>query len=368
MLWRGIVLKILFIAPLSLTDFGLGGVLVKNWIIRDFLSKKDVVLETIDAAHWKTKRMITFWYFVKGFFSLWIKGSEAVILLSAADRGALTFLRAFQFLHLKTKVFYLVAGGKIPDEVKKRPLLLEILRQCQGIYVESREMERKMLAFGLDQTKWLPNPRVVSNWNYPERFLSGEAVRMCFVSRVCREKGVEIAIDIVEKLNKSSPGTKFCLDIYGPIQREYEDIFRNEVIGHDDVVYKGILDLSQREGYVTLGRYNLMLFPTFWEGEGYPGIVIESFIAGLPVYATDWAYNSELVVDGETGRLFPLDNLDICVQKILRDVESPGTLSHMRECCLRAAKEFDASRVFDVLLEDMMRCLSSELSHPRSAG
>ena len=30
-----------------------------------------------------------------------------------------------------------------------------------------------------------------------------------------------------------------------------------------------------------------MLFPTYWHGEGFPGIVIDAFVAGLLVVATD---------------------------------------------------------------------------------
>jgi len=44
-----------------------------------------------------------------------------------------------------------------------------------------------------------------------------------------------------------------------------------------------------------------MLFPTFWVGEGFPGIIIDAYIAGLPIIASDWNLNGEIIDEKETG-------------------------------------------------------------------
>lgn len=49
-----------------------------------------------------------------------------------------------------------------------------------------------------------------------------------------------------------------------------------------------------------------MLFPTYYHGEGFPGNVIDAYNSGLPVIATDWLYNKEVVLDGKTGLLVPV--------------------------------------------------------------
>lgn len=50
-----------------------------------------------------------------------------------------------------------------------------------------------------------------------------------------------------------------------------------------------------------LKNYDALLFPTYYEGEGFAGTIIDAFAAGLPVIASDWKYNSEIIKQGITG-------------------------------------------------------------------
>jgi glycosyltransferase involved in cell wall biosynthesis len=51
---------------------------------------------------------------------------------------------------------------------------------------------------------------------------------------------------------------------------------------------------------------NLFLFPS--RHEGMPNAVLEAMASGLPVVATNIAGNEELVVNGETGALVPVED------------------------------------------------------------
>ena len=51
---------------------------------------------------------------------------------------------------------------------------------------------------------------------------------------------------------------------------------------------------------------NLFLFPS--RHEGMPNAVLEAMASGLPVIATRIAGNEELVVDGQTGILVPVED------------------------------------------------------------
>ena len=78
---------------------------------------------------------------------------------------------------------------------------------------------------------------------------------------------------------------------------------------------------------------NVFLFPSM--DEGMPNAVLEAMASGLPVVATKIAGNEELVVDGETGRLVPTDDVESLresLRPLLVDVQ-------MREQMGRAARQ-----------------------------
>jgi glycosyltransferase involved in cell wall biosynthesis len=53
-----------------------------------------------------------------------------------------------------------------------------------------------------------------------------------------------------------------------------------------------------------------MLFPTFHPTEGFAGIIIDAFIASLPVLASDWAHNTEVITDGKQGIIYPVHSVE----------------------------------------------------------
>ena len=44
-----------------------------------------------------------------------------------------------------------------------------------------------------------------------------------------------------------------------------------------------------------LKKYFALLFPTYFHGEGFAGCLIDAFFAGIPVIATDWLYNKDII-------------------------------------------------------------------------
>jgi glycosyltransferase involved in cell wall biosynthesis len=48
-----------------------------------------------------------------------------------------------------------------------------------------------------------------------------------------------------------------------------------------------------------------MLFPTYWQGEGFPGAIIDAFVSGVPVIASDWNMNREIIIHEKNGLLVP---------------------------------------------------------------
>jgi glycosyltransferase involved in cell wall biosynthesis len=74
---------------------------------------------------------------------------------------------------------------------------------------------------------------------------------------------------------------------------------------------------------------DIYLSTSLWEGLPYS--LIEAAACGLPIIASDVIGNNEVVIDGENGYLFNLNEPEIAVEKILELVNSEKQIKILRE-------------------------------------
>jgi len=72
------------------------------------------------------------------------------------------------------------------------------------------------------------------------------------------------------------------IDVYGPILENIEVLNYKGVLFGDEVIKK-------------LQEYDVLVLPTFWETEGYPGIILEAFSLSKPVISTNFRAIPEFV-------------------------------------------------------------------------
>ena len=111
--------------------------------------------------------------------------------------------------------------------------------------------------------------------------------------------------------------------------------------------YKGFLNLKDENNYCILSDYDAMLFPTMHPTEGFPGVIADAAISGLPVIASNWNYAEELIGDGVCGLLFPVGNDDALYEKMLLTIEHRDTLERMRKNCVEKAKQYNMDKVLN---------------------
>lgn len=157
-----------------------------------------------------------------------------------------------------------------------------------------------------NEVKWFPNYRRIPHDLVQNK--SKAAKRFVYVGEVSREKGIYILLDAVAPFADSN----FTLSIYG---RDKMDII-NEIFDLPHVYYHGVLDNDKVIGKLT--EYDVLILPSF--REGYPGIIIESFIAGIPVIASALPAIEELITNRKNGLLFRVGDvkeLQNCISELL---------------------------------------------------
>lgn len=328
------------------------GQTVKTKIVASELERRfgcNQVMKIDTHGGWKSLLRLPFWTFSA------LRNARNVVILPAQN-GLRTIVPLLSFWNLffRRRLHYAVVGGWLAPFLTKRKLLKKQLSRFAGIYVETGTMRSMLEAMGLRNAVVMPNCKDLTVLEEDALAVSDEEpYRLCTFSRVMREKGIEDAVAAVTAVNALAGRTVYTLDIYGQVdeaQREWFDHLQKGFLG--DIRYGGVIPF--RRSVETLNGYFALLFPTYYDGEGFAGTVIDAFFAGVPVVASDWKYNPELIREGETGRLFPARDIAALTQ-ILREIGTDAEAwNRLKGNCLAEAKKYGVSEVIGILAENLV--------------
>lgn len=276
---------------------------------------------------------------------------KIIIILSKNGRRFL-----FPLMYLLTKsfhkeVYHCVIGGKFSKEISDRKYL-KYINSFVVNWVESDKMRSALSSSGVVNAEVLPNFKEFSSET--PRELNEDVLlsplRFCMFSRVMKEKGIEDAIAAVTQINSMKP--QIALDIYGPVQEGYEDEFFALINESDGLIsYCGCVQPGK--SIQVLNNYFMLLFPTYWRGEGIPGTIIDALTAGLPVIARKWTYCDEMLIDGITGYCYPFDQPELLTSVIEKAIENKNQVYAMRPNCVRLSSQYSAKNAIGIVLEKL---------------
>jgi len=155
--------------------------------------------------------------------------------------------------------------------------------------------------------------------------------RFIYIGLICKEKGVEHILRFQQE-----HGNDYRIDLYGPI---LDPQFQNIASSPN---YKGVI--APDDVINVLANYDVLLLPTFYPGEGYPGVIIEANSVGLPVISTHWLAIPELVIDGKTGLLVTPDNYPELARAILR--VDDRMFQHLSNAARQWSRRFESNKVY----------------------
>jgi len=207
---------------------------------------------------------------------------------------------------LKIKIIYIVVGGWLYEYLQNKSLHRLLLKRLELILPETKSLSNNLSKYyGFKNVKLFPNFRI---HNYkPIIKNTGHLFRIVFMARITKLKGIDLIFKLAKYLESKYPYKENVLiNFFGPISKEDKEYFYQQVNSYSIIEYKGIL--QPLEIHAKLNEYDLMVFPTRYPGEGAPGTIIDAYIAGIPVVASNWKYISEFVEVGKTGFLFNPDN------------------------------------------------------------
>jgi glycosyltransferase involved in cell wall biosynthesis len=270
----------------------------------------------------------------------WYLPWASILTFQTSLRGAITF---GPVMHIVSRVFrrrwiFRGFGGDIDTwhrhatGLRKRVFDLTVLR-ADVLLVERKASAQYFQTQSKRSVHWYPNSR---RWHSmaPSTAPRGRTGRrFVFVGHVKPAKGVGEIIAAAKLLSSTS----LTVDVYGPLQEGISESWFTD----SPVPYCGLI--AKEDVIQTLTRYDALLLPTYAQIEGYPGVILEAYCAGIPVISTNWGGIPEIVTN-ETGILVEPRDVAGLAHAMQTLIDSDQVLSTLRAGARSKATEFDADR------------------------
>lgn len=262
-----------------------GGVTIKNIVLKTFFSEqyKTVVLKP------RVAQIIIL-------YMKYLFGTKIVLSISVSSLIKMTkIMRVLNPSNLNNLTAF-IPGGSI-SAITNHSKNIKLLSKLNQLIVQSERLEEQLKEVEIQNVTTIPNLRL--SHGYKPDFQSNPNIKCIFMSRVDPTKGINIVLEAFNQLDKN-----YTLDIFGPISSTYNNEFEDHLKKtNDNISYKGIFKKQGSELFKLLNKYDFLLLPTTYSGEGIPGIIIEAKFSGLPSIVSNFRFNKELIDHGIDGFL-----------------------------------------------------------------
>lgn len=315
-----------------------GETMKNQLLLRRFRALFDKTI-VVDTYHWRKRP----WVIIQLFFVLLFHQRAKVVL--SASQNVKYLLKFLYYFPIHNNVYCWVVGGSHAQLIRDGVYKLEYFKRIKKIIVQGKSMVEELNQMGLFNVVHVPNSKPIIFTPSIETKKVYDPFKFVYLSRIHPDKGIAEIIESCSNLEKEGYKGRFIIDFYGSFDTDYEKKFKSLISNYSCISYKGYLNLMTEEGYSNLSSYNVMLFPTYWDGEGFPGVVLDANIAGVPIIATDWNLNSEVVKNGETGVIIPIKDTKALSSEMANFIDGKYNMERMVSNCIEYVKQFDYKRV-----------------------
>lgn len=187
-------------------------------------------------------------------------------------------------------------------------------------------------------------------------------LRLASLGQVREDKGIFVLLESLRDPRILAKSNVQC-DIYGPLFQSISERFEEELSRTPNAHYCGIVNAE--EAVATLANYDALIFPTFYKGEGHPGVIMEAMMAGIPVITTSFRSIPELIHNGENGLLVPAHDAKRLADAIeMVDLDRP-LLKAMGQRNWEKRTTYDVREVVPLILQKIGISVAAQDKHKR---
>lgn len=335
--------KLIFVGGIALGEVPTNGETAKNQVMLQRFQELFDKVYVIDSFHWRRNPFILikmFWYF---FF---IRNAKVVVSCHRSGMPVLNFLNK---IRCQKSVYYWAIGSGLMEWIREGYVSIATCKFMKRIVAESPSMVKELEGMGLDNVVYMPNMKPIIRIDNRDK---RDKINFVFLSRIIEEKGCFLILDSSRALNEKGLSDKYSITFYGDVSEDPS--FVEKIEDYPNIQYKGILDLTSKSGYEELSSYDVFLFPTYYPNEGFPGVLMDALMSGLPIIATNWKYNLDVVENGYNGIVIEPHDLKALTNAMYEVINEKYDLIKMAVNCKESAKKYDVN---NVLTEDRLKNL-----------
>ncbi len=155
-----------------------------------------------------------------------------------------------------------------------------------------------------------------------------------------KTNGTDRLLEVASKL----PDVEF--HIYGEVDPDYKDEFRQKVGSRRNVINRGKFQGSRAKAILEMSRYDVHIFPVEEDFEVLADTIVDSKVAGIPTVAFDTSSMKGIVEDGVDGLLTNMeeDPISSMAEAIARLRGNRELLTSMKKATLDESERYFASR------------------------
>ena len=352
--------KIYVIGPLPISTDVIGGTKVAFSNLVDSLTQDDQfelgTLNTSRGLKGKSafvRQLLNIVALLKFLFFSLIAAFRYDVLIwnvspTALPLGSVLFRIVTHFGRAKTIVR--IFGGNFDILVDRqmrltRTLMLSSLFSQSAVLFETRHLVDRF-AGTRRNIHWFPNTRdyITSGTDN----IRTECRRFLYLGQLRKEKGIPEIISAAQQFHGDVTVTA-C----GPLMDGYSPLHDFQRAG---ITY--LPPVTPSEVRPLLARFDALLFPSYYPGEGYPGVIIEALQSGMPVVTTYWRSLPELIVQDANGILVEPRDPDGLFRAMSRLCSDSEYYSRLCNGAIRTGKRFTSASAVSRLksiIEQLMR-------------
>ena len=284
--------KILFIASLNTKKDRYDGERIKSTLMYDSLKK----LFSVDVINLSVHKIFnTFRIILVGLFS---RKKYDSLVVSKDPHGANIIIKLLRLTKYPLdKIIYFEIGPFLYDRIINGSIKKENFKDIK-IIVETNSMKAELESLGVRVFNIFPNFKSKFDVPFLEQKYPKKTLKLVFFSRIDEMKGIYDLMEAVSQINKER--VRFTLDIFGLISINYDEKrFKDLLSSNKEIRYFGKLNLVESKDYSLLSKYDLHVFPTKYS-EGFPGTLIDFFIAGVPTLSSNFARAYDILSDSNS--------------------------------------------------------------------